>query len=218
MTPRPIIDLRKRFKSLWRRCLLPGAADESESRFDGLLRRYGATDRRYHGWGHLTHCLCEFDESTALMTSPDAVEMALWLHDVVYVAGAPTNERDSAALFERMASGQIAPECVEKVCHYIMLTRHRDEPLDSDGCYVVDIDLSQLASEWPEYLQDSENLRKEASNIPDDVYYPAQLVFLRSLLGRKRVFRTEWFHARYEDVARHNVTAFIEHLQSKGFT
>ncbi|MGY6215370.1 HD domain-containing protein [Methylolobus aquaticus] len=217
MTSHMSIDLRKRFRELWGRSLMGGATNQGDSRFDTLLRHYGARERRYHGWGHLTHCLSEFDGCSGLMDCPDAVEMALWLHDAIYVPGAATNEQDSAALFQTMAHNQHDPDHIRTVCHYILLTRHRDEPNDADGCYVVDIDLSQLASEWGEYVQDSENIRREAAHIPDDTFFPAQLGFLRALLGRERIFRTEWFHARYEHAARENVSNFIARLQAAGY-
>ena len=217
MTSHTSIDLRRRFRELWGRGLVPGADNHGDSRFDTLLRHYGARERRYHGWGHLTHCLSEFDACAALMDCPDAVEMALWLHDAVYVPGALTNEQESAALFEAMAGKQHPPDHIQKVCDYILLTRHQDQPKNLDGCFVVDIDLSQLAAEWTEYVQDSNNIRREAAHIPDQTFFPAQLRFLRGLLARERIFRTEWFHERYEGAARENVTNFIARLQADGY-
>jgi predicted metal-dependent HD superfamily phosphohydrolase len=214
----PSVNLRQRFTEMWNRCLLPGAEASSGEIFDDLVKRYREPHRRYHGWAHVKHCLTQFDLAASAMKSPDAVEMALWFHDAVYLPGGQDNERDSAALFQAAAAGPQPNAYVQTVCDYILLTRHQEVPIDADGCFVVDIDLSPLGVRWTDYLRDSENIRWEAPQVSDDVFFRAQAAFLKAMLARPQIFRTDLFFLRYEAVARENMTAFIERLQAAGYS
>ena len=56
-------------------------------------RRLGGDDRRFHNLQHIDDCLHRFDEVAPLLDDRDAVEMALWCHDAVYV---PARSRERA--------------------------------------------------------------------------------------------------------------------------
>ena len=101
--------LGDRFRALWSRCLPPEVKMDVIPVYDDLVRRYNEPDRRYHGWAHLTHCLREFDRAAVQMEIPDAVELALWFHDAVYVPCARDNEQRSADLFRSMGQKRVSP-------------------------------------------------------------------------------------------------------------
>ena len=209
--------LRQRFLDLWARNLRPGNPNGGDAVFDDLVSRYCEPHRRYHGWTHLTHCLRHFDPVADQLHAPDAVEMALWFHDAVYKPGSQDNESESAALFEHFAAEALVSDHVALVKQYILLTRHQAPPRDTDGCFVVDIDLSPLAARWSDYLTDSENIRWEAPQVSDEAFFPAQRAFLQAMLARPTLFRTEWFSSRFEAVARENMTRFVERLEDAGY-
>ena len=86
-----------RFVELWRRL---GVSDTwARELFAEVDAHYGSAGRHYHTGGHIEHCLARFDEIRHLLEHPDAVELALWFHDVIYELGADDNERQSAAYF-----------------------------------------------------------------------------------------------------------------------
>ncbi|MEA3291775.1 MAG: hypothetical protein U9Q71_05660 [Pseudomonadota bacterium] len=146
------------------------------------------------------------------MENPDAVEMALWFHDIVYSPDTEFNELKSAELFERMASGNFAPEFVAAVRKLILATEHRQTPDCCDEPYIVDIDLSSFGLSWEEYMRDNRALREEMKPMPDAQYYAGKLKFLQSLLARERIYSTEFFFDRYESRARSNIKRFVEGL------
>ena len=201
--------LGDRFRALWMRCLPPRVTMDPTPVYDDLVRRYSETDRRYHDWSHLAHCLREFDRVAARMGIPDAVELALWFHDAVYVPGASDNEQRSADLFSQWTRTGFSPTLVEKICGLILITTHRQPPNEGDESYMVDIDLSSFGEDWPDFLRDTRNVRIEQAHVPDAVYHPAHARFLKMLLNRLRIFHTDFFHERYEASARRNIEGLL---------
>ncbi len=210
--------LQERFVDLWTRsALVPHVgADIAQRVYADLMQRYHEPHRRYHGWTHLWHCIEQFELTVARLEQPDVVEMALWFHDAIYVPGASDNEDQSAELFRRAGEGVFSREFLQKVCSFTLLTRHNVAPRESDGCFVVDIDLSSLASGWCSFLRDSDRIREEQSHIPDSSFYPGQVRFLRALLERPRIYYSQFFHDRCEQAARHNIVRLLDGLRSRG--
>lgn len=204
--------LQARFGALWSRCIIPDVASLHALAYGQLNEAYADPRRRYHGWGHVAHCLQQFDLAAGQMQDPDAVEMALWFHDAVYTPGAPDNERQSADWFVARATGQFPDVLIDKVRAFILSTTHKEAPADRDGCFVVDIDLSGLGANWERFLRDSRQIRKECDAIPDHVFYPAHVRFLQSLLARPRVFYSDFFHRRYERRTRLNIARLITRI------
>lgn len=204
-----ITALSERFQALWRRCLLPDMNMDNAPVFEDLLKRYSEPGRSYHKWTHLTHCLQEFDRAATLMESPDAVELALWFHDAVYVPGAVDNEQRSADLFSHWGATGFPGEFVGKIRDLILVTMHVQPSLGGDESYIADIDLSSFGTNWPDFLQDSLNIRQEQAQIPDAQYYPAHAKFLKMLLNRPRIFHTDFFYNFYEATARQNIKRLL---------
>ena len=177
--------------------------------YDDLVRHYSENGRYYHGWAHLITCLREFDRVAARMEIPDAVELALWFHDAVYVPGARDNEQLSADLFCQWGRTWFSPTLVDKVCDFILITMHRQPPDKGDESYMVDIDLSSFGQHWSDFLRDTHNVRKEQAHVPDAIYYPAHARFLRMLLNRPRIFYTDFFFECYEKSARCNIERLL---------
>ncbi|MGH8547687.1 MAG: HD domain-containing protein [Methylococcales bacterium] len=195
-----------RFGALWKRCLRPNATMDASQVYRDLVNRYAEPGRFYHTGSHVGHCLLEFDRAASRIECPDAVELALWFHDAVFVPGARDNERRSAELLGKWGTTWFAAAFVDKVCKLILMTTHRQPPEPGDESYLVDIDLSSFGLEWPDFMRDTLLVRKEQSHVPDAVYYPAHAKFLQMLLDRPRIFYTDFFRERYEQSARRNIT------------
>ena len=203
---------RDRFESLLKRCLVDGAGGVDPGRvFDEVMSRYREPHRRYHTPQHIRHCLEHLDLAANLIENPDAVEMALWFHDVIWEAGAVpgSNERRSAELFVDRLGAVVDAGFRDTVYRLVMVTVYPSEPVTSDEGYMVDIDLSGFGLPWEEFRRDSQAVRDELSHLTDEEFFPGQHRFLRMLLGKERFFVTEFFAARYERTARDNIARLL---------
>jgi predicted metal-dependent HD superfamily phosphohydrolase len=178
------------------------------------MDHFAEPHRHYHGKAHIEHCLHEFDQASSAMENPDAVEMALWFHDVIYAAGASDNEEKSANLFERLARHALEEPFANEVGSLILDTTHIELPTTSNAKYTVDIDLASFGRPWPEFMADCHALRNEQTTFSHEEYYRKKCAFLNSLLARPHVFSTPHFRERYESAARQNMARYIELIRT----
>jgi predicted metal-dependent HD superfamily phosphohydrolase len=180
--------------------------------FDELVSVYTAPDRHYHDIGHIADCLRELDEHRHLAVNADAIEAALWFHDVVYDGRRSDNEERSAeradVVLEKL--GCSAPMRAE-VKRLILLTRHDCEPAegDVDGQLMVDIDLASLALPPDAFDRNGENIRREYPHVDDAAFDRGRAAMLGSFLRRPRIYYTPWFSRRYEQRARENLSRVV---------
>ena len=202
--------LKVRFALLWRRCLVPPANASPEPVWTELLRHYDGPDRYYHTMRHISHCLEQLDKAKRYLQSPDVVEMALWFHDVICVAGAKDNEKRSAQYFQEIVGCSFEQSFVEKVSYLIITTMHNATPRDCDERFIRDIDLSSFALPWDEFLRDSRAIRAEHSETPDDLFFTAKINYLNAMLERPAIYLTDFFYECCEKTARQNIKRCIE--------
>ena len=203
---------RNRFEALLNRCCTDGRGSADAGRiFDEISRRYGEPHRRYHTPRHIRHCLEQFDLAADLLDDRDAVELALWFHDVVWEAQAApaSNEQRSADLFVERLGGALDERFRDTVYRLVMVTVYPSEPATSDEGYMTDIDLSSFGLPWEEFRRDSQAVRDELPHLTDEEFFPKQHGFLRMLLGRERFFVTDFFAGRYERTARDNIERLL---------
>ena len=183
--------------------------------FDLLDRYYSEPGRHYHGWGHISACLAEFDGIAHLLADPLAVELALWFHDVVYIPGGKRNELDSAELAFR----SLAPTGVEralKVQKFIEATDYSRSSTTSDPDldYLKDIDFAAFGKPFDAFWQDVERLRRENGENARPAASVRRLAFYREILdGRLQLFRTAHFRDRLLERALDNVSRALHRLE-----
>ena len=203
-----------RFRLLWQRCLNEGAVDASSAIHQRLVNAYSEPQRHYHNLAHIDHCLSIFDQCKALAANPDALEIAVWFHDVMFEPGKRDNEARSAELYAELSTGVHDNKFRRLVGRLIMATLHDGSSLDdSDAGYMVDIDLSSFGLPWEEFQRDSQHLRQENAQLSDAEYYRKTREFQVCLLARPRFYVTDFFCQRYEQQARDNLTRYFEQLE-----
>jgi predicted metal-dependent HD superfamily phosphohydrolase len=206
-----------RFDALWKRCSsLDGAANTTHV-WGNLIKRYSEQHRHYHNARHLVFCLHQLDLAASYIENTDAIEMAIWFHDLVFEPRAKDNEERSAALFKIAANACFPPSFVDTVSEIIVATKHIDNPNHNNEAYMVDIDLSSIALRWTHFCQDCSDLRAELSGISDTHFYSKKLAFFEALLKRPSIYFTEYFFTRYEDKAKQNILRYIPWLQAQGY-
>lgn len=208
---------RRRFVSLWNRCQTrPGSGADGSTVFDEVQAYYRGSGRFYHTPSHIDHCLKMFDQARGEMAEPDAVEMAIWFHDLVYDSSAKDNERRSAQRFLELAGDSMEPNFKSRVHDLIMVTVHPGRPRGGDQKVMIDIDLSSFGLPWDEFTRDSVAVREEFSQMSDAEFFPRQRDFLETLLNRDHFYHTEFFRTRHESSARKNIKRYLKGLREKG--
>ena len=205
----------ERFIQLWLRCA--GDAQTARRVFRVLHDHYSQRWRRYHTGAHVVQCMKHFDLASHLMDNPDAVEMALWFHDVVYDAQASDNEQNSAELFMELSENIFDDAFRRQVYGLIMITEHCDPPGRGDACYMVDIDLSSFGLPWDEFEADSRNVRAEFLHLNEENYNSRQFKFLKRLMDRPSFYNSDFFRTRCERQARANLTRRLKDMVRLGY-
>ena len=207
------MNLQARFQHLWNRCRTDQGDATSPKRDIArsdlvcreLIDYYNEPHRFYHTTVHIQKCLNQLDLATHEMVDPDAVEMAIWFHDLIYEISGTENERESADYFEKQSAQVMAPGFRKKVYEMIMTTIHGKAIPQEDARYVVDVDLSSFGMPWDDFAEDSEAVRKESTNLSDVEFFAIQCPFLQTLLDRPRIFFTDFYRDLYENRARANI-------------
>lgn len=199
-------DLASRFEALWKRCA--GNDSEAPAVWTSLRQHYAEGHRHYHTLAHIGHCLMELDAAGSRIEERDAVELALWFHDVIYLPDRDDNEAASADFFRCAAGPRMAEALVDEVCEMILATLHVEQAYSGATAYMVDIDLSSFGLPWEAYLRDSDALRREQRGIPGVDFYQSKLRFLDSLSARPAIFQTEFYRQRHEQSARDNIARY----------
>ena len=208
-------DFSQRFSQLWSRCA--GGKPVDPAIWNTIATRYGESHRHYHDLGHLQQCLRELDAAGDTIAERDATEMAIWFHDIIYVYAAKDNEERSADTFRNYANGGMNDGFVDRVYDFILATKHTGSAPDQGTAYLVDIDLSGFGLPWEGYLADSDALRLEAPDVPDEKYYAGKLRFLEGLLEWPSLFQTDYFRDRLEAQAKRNITRYTTQLREQGY-
>ncbi|UEP46615.1 hypothetical protein [Burkholderia sp. B21-005] len=169
-----------------------------------LACRYAEPARHYHTLVHVRRCLRHLDLARGAIPEPEAVELALWFHDVIFVPGAQDNEQRSADWFRRQADGRI--RACDPVCAMILATTHAGPAAEPDTCFVCDIDLAVLGASRSRFREDGRRLRAERPDLDDRAYDRLERAILRGLLERPRIYLTDFFYTRCEARARGNLS------------
>ncbi len=202
---------RSKWSALWTRLRAKG---DPIPVHDALVKAYCEPHRAYHNLRHITDCLRHFEPVRSLAEDPDAVETALWLHDVVYDPRAKDNEERSAEFARRIFRAAEMPEPFTiKVSSLILVTRHEVVPATPDGRLVVDIDLSILGRDPIEFDEYERTVRKEYDWVPAPMFRAGRCKILQQFLDRPSIYFTDAFRSKFEEKARRNLARSIALLR-----
>lgn len=203
---------RPRWLALARRL---GCAHPAEA-FEAVERAYSERHRHYHTMQHVRVCLSHLVDVRPLAERPDELELAIWLHDVVYRTRRSDNERRSADLAEAWLECADAPSVrIRRVRALILATRHDRPPETRDEALLQDIDLAILGAAEARYDAYEAEIRREYHWVPAPLFRRPRAALLERLLERQAVYRTAWFHERYEVAARANLRRAVRALLGK---
>jgi predicted metal-dependent HD superfamily phosphohydrolase len=184
-------------------------------RFDALRAAYAEPQRHYHTAQHIGECLARLDgaraqiEEVAAAADTALIEVAIWLHDVVYDPTAHDNEARSAAVAREWFGGALAADRLACLARWIVATQaHEAAPDDAGLQALLDIDLSILAAAPARFAEYEEQVRREYAHVPEGAFREGRHAFLRTLAARERLFHHPAFVA-LEAPARANLKAAL---------
>lgn len=205
---------KQNWLDLWNRI---DARGNGEKVFNYLLKKYNEDGRYYHTFEHISHCLEEFERIRDLTKHTDALEFALWFHDVIYNTRLKDNEEQSAATALKVIQDASLPNTFGKLVeNFILATEHNKSFLYSDDIdikLIIDIDLSILGSNEEEFDSYEEKIRKEYNWVPEKEFSLGRIKILKSFLNRDKIYSTEQFQDLYEHQARENIKRSINKLE-----
>jgi predicted metal-dependent HD superfamily phosphohydrolase len=210
--------LRSRFARALDGARAPGSGPDPAPYADNLLARWQEPQRRYHTLAHLTAVLDHVDGLEEHADDPDAVRLAAWFHDAVYLPDRSENEERSARLAERaLPEAGVPAGKTAEVARLVRLTvTHSPAGDDRDGQVLCDADLAILASPPSAYAAYTAAVRQEYHFVPDDAFREGRAAILRQLLDLPRLFHTPHGRREWEATARYNLTGELEMLSPGG--
>ncbi len=183
-----------------------------------LMAAYQAPGRRYHNWDHIEALLKDFHRLADHWRHPEAVETAIFWHDVIYVAMSPTNEADSAALMQNRLKGRADRAVIAYADALVLATADHAVPYDipselaADCALFLDMDMAILGAEPGAFDRYDTAIREEFAVVPDDQYRLRRAEVLEGFLRRDDLYLTETFRQSHDRQARDNLKRAISRL------
>ena len=191
---------------------------------ESLLQAWEQPHRAYHHSGHLLQMLTDLDRLYAHRTqgsTPLALVLAAWFHDAVYEGAPGEDERRSeqlasASLEPLVTAGLLTGHELQMVGFLVRATATHELPESTDlpaGYepadiqFFLDADMAILAADSARYRRYLRGVRSEYSHFDDEAFRTGRTTFLRSILGRKRIFLSEQALHLWEEPARANLRA-----------
>ncbi|NNJ92233.1 MAG: hypothetical protein HKP55_11200 [Gammaproteobacteria bacterium] len=181
-----------------------------------ITQGYSESHRYYHSQRHILFCLKQFELVADRLTDGVAVALATWFHDLILDPSANDNEEQSKRLFQELAKNYLPVQLIEKTSSLIMSTCHIDVPANIDESYIQDIDLSSMGEGWDSFVRDVDDLRKEYSHMSDEQFIDVTKNFYHKMLGREKIYTSDYFHEHCEQQARDNIKRYMREKLNNG--
>lgn len=207
----------ERFRPQWTQLItrLKGDLSVSDRVYARLVAHYTAPSRHYHDFSHITGMLDLLEQLDIELENRNAVQLAVWFHDVIYEVGTGLDNEQASADFsaEQLTLLNLDLTLIKTVSNLILDTKHSQRPATWDGCVLVDLDLAQLGGSAEQFQRDTDNIRREYAIVPYDRFWSGRGRILQRFLNRPRIYYTEPFYTRFEAAARRNLSNSIASIR-----
>ncbi|MFC3715779.1 hypothetical protein ACFONC_06425 [Luteimonas soli] len=194
-----------------------------EEQFAALEAAYAQPPRAYHDFNHVREVLRHHADVAAGpgWTQPAETFLAVLYHDAIYEAGRSDNETRSAELAVSEIAKWLPANSVDasRVAGLIELTaRHGqfspddfgDDAIADDTRHFLDCDMAILGAEPAVFDAYDRGIATEYRGaVPAWLFRLNRRRFLKALLGRPRIYLSDFFHERYDARARANLRRAI---------
>lgn len=140
--------------------------------------------RRYHNVDHLRQILNDIEKKRnfVLPIHREALIIASFFHDAIYIPGRQNNEDKSIELFMQSFSGEDM-FMVKKIGEMIECTKYRKKPNDPLLKIFWEADNAGFLGSYDNFLEVEKKIKKEFSYLPIATYKKNRIKFLNSCLG-----------------------------------
>ncbi|HKZ64928.1 MAG TPA: hypothetical protein VJ111_01165 [Chitinophagaceae bacterium] len=171
-----------------------------------IVFNYNESRRYYHNLAHLDNLNEQLLPVRQQIEDWQTVVLSVAYHDIIYNTLKHDNEEKSAAFAaDRLTQLALPSTQIEKCRQQILSTKEHQVSDDTDTNYFTDADLSILGFDNNSYLKYAEQIRKEYQYYPDFLYQPGRRKVLIHFLKMEAIFKTKYFHDKYEEQARVNI-------------
>lgn len=189
--------------------------NNDQNSFNKIVENYSEEHRHYHTLKHIESCLKEFESVKEKINNPEAVELAIWYHDILYTIGENDNEEQSAKMAKDFCQKHnLSIDFSKEVVDHILATKHISPSNNQDSKYLADIDMSILGQSNEVFDNYERQIYKEYSNLySKSEYQQGRIQFLKSI-SNKPIYLTDFFQNKYQEKAKSNIERDIESLHN----
>jgi len=179
-----------------------------------ITKKYNSSKRFYHNLNHINDLIDLSIVYKSGIYDLEVMQLSIFYHDVIYNAIKKDNELKSAIFCKKHLEKISFPkEKIEKCYNYILATKNHESNNENDLNYLLDFDLSILASQSTDYYNYIKQIRKEYSIFLDIIYYAGRKKVLQHFLKQKKIYKTEEFFSNFENIARENLNKELKNLR-----
>lgn len=189
-----------------------------EKMYEDVVKKYSSKNRYYHNLNHIIHMSELWKKYKDSFEFPNFAFIAIVYHDIIYNTNSSNSENESAeyftSLFHKKFITNIKSNEIVYISDLIKYTKHNcffGDKLFKDIKLFLDLDLAILSSSSSEYLNYSENIRKEFKRYPNFLYKKGRLDFLQKFLQKENIYLSNKFK-KLEKIARKNIQNEINYL------
>lgn len=190
-------------KDRWMKLCKDNNISDASEKWKTIESAYSEDGRFYHTLDHISAMLDSFSRNVEVFHFPAEVEMAIFLHDIVYNTHSSSNEVDSAILAEKWTENSFLNSAM--VRSLIVATQHSGFMEGRDVRYFLDLDIQIFGKSSRDYNFYSQSIRKEYSWVPEPVYCKERIKVLNNFLNGDHIFHSNIFGDEAESRARANI-------------
>lgn len=172
-----------------------------------IVINYNDAGRYYHTFDHLEQMYKQLLDAKNEIEDWDTILFALFYHDIIYITNRTDNEAESANIArDRLTSIEFPEDRIKRCVLHILATKAHAPSMDSDTNLFIDADLSILGTSQDIYIKYTKEIRDEYFIYPDDIYKNGRKKILTHFLNMDRIFKSNFFFNKYEEIARGNLS------------
>jgi len=181
--------------------------------WDEIMVAHTTSSRYYHTLTHLENLYKELVSIKNVIEDWESIIFAIVYHDFVYDISSADNEAQSAEIaINRLQEINYPASKTERCKAHILATKTHKTAADNDTNLFTDADLSILGTDWENYKEYALNIAKEYARMP--MFKLGRKGVMLNFLKMSRLFKTEYFHDKYEAQARNNIQREIDEMLS----